>query len=233
MPLYTNAKLIRDLTPLLTQSEISDSEINRFANHFEVRFNNLIGRRYKVPVIGNAIDFDSDGSRFGYKVTGTIATTQDNTTITGTSTIFNTQLFENDIIRVGIHGECFQISSINSDTSLSTNNGALNTKSGQDLYLIPPEISMVSSYYSAQAIIMEHFSEQAFNQQTESFQKNLEMFAKPSYDSLINGDLFLSQLKLQTTANNNARLVYVNSSNDRRVMIDAADTILTRPDFTN
>tara|TARA_Y100000310_G_scaffold90528_2_gene87816 strand:- start:11525 stop:12226 length:702 start_codon:yes stop_codon:yes gene_type:complete len=231
MPLYHNAAMVRELTPLLVASEISDAEINKFGNHFETRLNNLIGRRYKVPVLGSAIAIDSDSFRTGYKATGTVSTTQCNTTITGISTLFSTELFEDDVVRIGIYGEAFKIANVGGATTFTGNSAALNTKSTQTLYLIPQEIGMVCAYYTAEAVLMTHFSEQAFNQDTDLFQKQLEAFAKPVYDSLINGDLFFSGLTAQTTANNNARKVYINNSNDIRTMIDDADEILVGSDF--
>ena len=58
-------------------------------------------------------------------LTGTLATTNTDATVTGTSTLFTTELVVGDTIRIGVTNEILEVLSITSNTSLeaTTNSG--------------------------------------------------------------------------------------------------------------
>ena len=83
---YSNAYCIRQLTPLL--NAISDKSIMIFNRKAESSFNPLIASRYKIPV------------QKAVNLTGTITVIDGNRTVTGTSTLFTTEVFPGEMIYI-------------------------------------------------------------------------------------------------------------------------------------
>lgn len=79
---------------------------------------------------------DYDMAALGFVITGTIATTADSNVITGTSTVFKTQLHIGQVI-LATNGEVFAIKEVVSDSSFVAYNVALATSSGLTAYRMP------------------------------------------------------------------------------------------------
>ena len=84
--MYCNASLVRGLTPLLTTEAISDENIREFIYQAESILNNGLGKRYAVPISVKS------------NLSGTIAITANNGTLTGSNTSFLSEVYPGDII---------------------------------------------------------------------------------------------------------------------------------------
>jgi hypothetical protein len=213
--MYTNASLVRNLTPLLTTEAIATDKIVEFIFQAESIINMGLAKRYATPIVRD-------------NLTGTISTTTNNATVTGSGTAFLTELLPGDVIQVGKTKEAIRVLSIASNTSLTGSSaGAVDySTSGSNFFVIPREIVTVSTYYTAMLIILAHFSEQAYNQQTGQFVTQYNMIAEPLLKEIVAGDYLNTDLTEQTATKNAKRYITVNTSSDIRSFVNDAEDLI-------
>lgn len=217
--MYCNPTTVRELTPLLTTEAISDAQIINFINRAESKLNLHLGRRYQIPIAKND------------NLTGTVSVVQGTTTVTGSGTDFSSEVSVGDYIYIVSTKEALRVSETGGG-ALTVSSNALNTASGSAFFVMPSEIVTASEYLSAKLIVQTHFSEQDYNQETQTFDQSYNDVAMDIINSIcgnsipdrlpgdIRSDYYNTDLVPQATGNNNARLVYVNTTNDARQIID-------------
>jgi hypothetical protein len=212
--MYSNPTLVRALTPLLTTEAISDTSILEFIYQAESILNLGLAKRYVTPITKDS------------NLTGTIASTASNSTITGTSTLFLTEVFPGDILYCIDKREAYKVSSIASNTSLTISTNALYTESSSSFFVLPREMVTASMYQAAMLIVLTHFSEQAYNQETGVFNTQYTMIAKNLIDVISRGEYLNTDLTEQVSTKSAARLVTVSISNDLREYIDDCQELI-------
>lgn len=217
--MYCNPTLVRALTPLLTSEAISDTSILEFIYQAESILNLGLNRRYATPITKTD------------NLTGTIATTAGQTGISGTSTLFTTEVFPGDIIYCIDTREALKVSSITNATTIVASAAALYTETSSSFFIMPREIVTASMYHAAMLIILSHFSEQAYNQETGRFNTQYDAIAKSLIMQISKGDYYNTDLTAQSESKNNARLPYINTSGDVRTFIDDSQDIYTDVSF--
>lgn len=216
--MYTNAFSVRELTPLLNANKPTDSEIRGFIKRAESIINQWIAKRYLTPI------------QKANNLTGTISTIKASSdldviespynTITGSGTSFLSEVKALDMIYVVSTGEALKVLSVESDTSIICTSNACIDSTDSEFFIIPDTLVTCSEYMTAQLILISHFSEKAYNQETETFFRQFDMIAKSLIESLRNGSYFDNTLVTQSDTNTNARLVYVGIDNDVRSYVD-------------
>lgn len=212
--MYSNPGLVRKLTPLLTTEAISDSDILEFINQADSILNQALAKRYVVPVTAKI------------SLTGAIAITAGSATITGSGTAFLSELYPGDIICALDTREVFKVLSIASNTSLTVTSNALYSDASSTFFVMPREIVTASQYYSAMLIILTHFSEQAYNQETGAFNNQYALIAEKLIDSISSGDYLNVNLAKQSDSASAARYIIVNTANDIRSFTDDAEKLI-------
>ena len=233
--MYSNASLVRVLTPLLTTETITDAQIRDFISMADAKLNLHLGRRYVVPVV----------KQTAYLLTGTISMSASSNSITGTGTDFTNEILVDDYIYPTKTRETLKVSNVSAST-ITTSSDSINGFTASTWFIIPTEIVTASRYYAAKLIVQTHFSEKDYNQDTSTFDKTYNalamdiinticansvasMNAKPNTVPM--SDYYNSELQTQSTSNNNARLVYINNSNSSRQRNDEHNTALSSADF--
>lgn len=232
---YSNAYCIRQLTPLLEQSDILDSKIEVFRKKAESIINLCIAPYYQVPIQKSTNN------------TGVI--NHSDGLIIGTDTLFTSEIMPLDVIRVNSTGECFRILSVDSDTQLTIDyliDGVTNTDnetvypgkplitfSNSSFIVVPDWLVTVTEYEAAMLILMPTIADRAREKEDSrrAFLNEYEMIAKPIMDKIKMGKYFDSSLVEQSNANNTGRLVYVSRSNDNAEKIDSNQSIYFRSDW--
>jgi len=217
--MYCNPTMVRALTPLLTTEAVTDSQILEFIFQAESILNLGLARRYSTPITAVT------------NLTGTIATTASQTGITGTSTLFTTQVFPGDVIYCIDTREALKVSSITNATTIVASAAALYSESSSSFFVIPREIVTASMYHAAMLIILCHFSEQAYNQETGRFTTQYNAIAKDLITQISKGDYYNTSLTAQADSKNNARLAYINTTSDVRTFIDDSQDVFTDNTF--
>lgn len=225
----TNAYSVRQLTPLLASDKPNDAEIRAFIKRAESSINIHLAKRYFVPVeklvnLSGTIstskaDEDIDPIESPYNI------------VTGSGTKFLTELSVLDTIHVNKTKEALKIKSITSDTELIVESNACNTSTSSTFFVIPESLVTISEYLTAQLILITHFSEKAYNQETERFNKQFEYFAKDILNVIKNGQFLDSTLRLASDNESLARLGYVGINNDVRTYTDNNLAICQSLDF--
>lgn len=233
--MYSNASLVRDLTPLITTEVLDDAGIRDFIISADAKLNLHLGRRYIVPVV----------MEDQYLLSGTISMSANSTTITGTSTDFTDEVLVDDFIYPIKTREVMKVSNVSS-TTVTVSADSINGFTGSTYFILPPEIVTASRYYAAKLIVQTHFSEKDYNQETSTFDKTYKAVAmgivnticansvasmnkKPNLVPM--SDYYNDKLKAQLTSRNNARLVYINNTNASRTRNDEHDVCLSSGDF--
>lgn len=232
---YSNAYCVRQLTPLLEQSDILDSKIEVFRKKAESIINLCIAPYYQVPIQKSTNN------------TGVI--NHSDGLIIGTDTLFTSEIMSLDVIRVNSTGECFRILSVDSDTQLTIDyliDGVTNTDnetvypgkplitfSNSSFIVVPDWLVTVTEYEAAMLILMPTIADRAREKEDSrrAFLNEYEMIAKPIMDKIKMGKYFDSSLVEQSNANNTGRLVYVSRSNDNAEKIDSNQSIYFRSDW--
>lgn len=232
---YSNAYCVRQLTPLLEQSDILDSKIEVFRKKAESIINLCIAPYYQVPIQKSTNN------------TGVI--NHSDGLIIGTDTLFTSEIMPLDVIRVNSTGECFRILSVDSDTQLTIDyliDGVTNTDnetvypgkplitfSNSSFIVVPDWLVTVTEYEAAMLILMPTIADRAREKEDSrrAFLNEYEMIAKPIMDKIKMGKYFDSSLVEQSNANNTGRLVYVSRSNDNAEKIDSNQSIYFRSDW--
>jgi hypothetical protein len=81
-------------------------------------------------------------------------------------------------------------------------------------------------YQTAMLIVLTHFSEQAYNQETGVFNTQYTMIAKNLIDVISRGEYLNTDLTEQVSTKSAARLVTVSISNDLRTYIDDCQELI-------
>lgn len=233
--MYSNASLVRVLTPLLTTEAISDSEIRDFIVSADAKLNIHLGRRYVVPIV----------KKDDYLLSGTISMSSSSTTISGTGTDFTNEVLVDSFIYPIKTQEVMKVTDVTAST-LTVSANSVNGFTDSTYFLLPPEIVTASRYYAAKLIVQTHFSEKDYNQETATFDSTYnavaldiinticansvaQMNKKPNLVPM--SDYFNSELKEQVTANNNARLVYIGNNNSAAAITTRNDCYINSLDF--
>lgn len=232
---YSNAYCVRQLTPLLEQSDILDSKIEVFRKKAESIINLCIAPYYQVPIQKNVAN------------TGTI--NHSDGLIIGTDTLFTAEVMPLDVIRINSTGECFRVLSVDSDTQLTIDfltDGVTNTDnetvypgrplitfSNSTFIVVPDWLVTVTEYETAMLLLMPTIADRAREKEDSrrAFLNEYEMIAKPIMDKIKAGKYFDSSLVEQSSINNTGRLVYVSRSNDNAEKIDSNQAIYFRNDW--
>lgn len=190
--MYSNADMVKELVFLVeNNTDITDAEIRTFGRRAESLINQWLGNRYIVPIV------PSDDS--GYP-TGTISTVATTTAITGVGTTFTSDTKAGDVIYVTDTDEAIRIGSVTDATNSVSDFNAVNTATGSTYFVIPAEVVTVSEYLTAHLLIITHFSEQAYNQQTNTWNSQFKTFAEPLLKQIEAGDYYNRTIKEQVIA---------------------------------
>lgn len=228
--MYCNASTVRELTPLMTTECISDAKIRNFIVRAESKLNLHIGRRYQIPIVKND------------NLTGTISISSGNNTITGSGTDFINEIKVGDYIYPSSSNEAMRVETVTA-LNLTVSADAVNTVSSSSFFVLPPEIVTASEYLSAKLIVQTYFSEQDYNQETQTFDESYNAVAMDIINSIcgnaildrkpgdIRSDYYNTDLVPQATAKNNARLVYIGNTNTARTRVNEFSVNLTSGDF--
>lgn len=232
---YSNAYCVRQLTPLLEQSDILDSKIEVFRKKAESIINLCIAPYYQVPIQKNVAN------------TGTI--NHSDGLIIGTDTLFTAEVMPLDVIRINSTGECFRVLSVDSDTQLTIDfltDGVTNTDnetvypgrplitfSNSTFIVVPDWLVTVTEYETAMLLLMPTIADRAREKEDarRAFLNEYEMIAKPIMDKIKAGKYFDGSLVEQSSTNNTGRLVYVSRSNDNAEKTDSNQAIYFRNDW--
>lgn len=232
---YSNAYCVRQLTPLLEQSDILDSKIEVFRKKAESIINLCIAPYYQVPIQKSTNN------------TGTI--NHSDGLIIGTDTLFTAEVMPLDVIRINSTGECFRVLSVDSDTQLTIDfltDGVTNTDnetvypgrplitfSNSTFIVVPDWLVTVTEYETAMLLLMPTIADRAREKEDarRAFLNEYEMIAKPIMDKIKAGKYFDGSLVEQSSTNNTGRLVYVSRSNDNAEKTDSNQAIYFRNDW--
>lgn len=140
--------------------------------------------------------------------TGTITISSSNTTLTGTSTLFKSELRKKREFHIYVvdTDEVILVSSYTNDTAGVLAVAPSQSSTNSDFYSIPEEISLASKYLACQMIINKEFSKEAYNQEAEAYAQLYNKFAKGIIDKLEKQDYYNTDLLLQADSKNNNRL---------------------------
>lgn len=234
---YSNAYCIRQLTPLLEQSDITDSKIEVFRKKAESIINLCIAPYYKIPIEKKV------------NLSGTITVNYQSNTIIGTDTLFSSEVFTGDMLHVNTSREALRIISIISDTELLIDynvDGVTNSNDetfypgtpnqsvqNSSYFVIPDWLVTVTEYESAMLLLMPTIADRAREKEDSrrAFLNEYEVIAKPILDKIKAGKYFDSSLVIQDSSNNSNRLVYVSRDNDNAEKIDNNQAILFKNDW--
>ena len=212
--MYCNASLVRGLTPLLTTEAISDENIREFIYQAESILNNGLGKRYAVPISAKS------------NLSGTIAITANSATVTGSNTSFLSEVYPGDIIQVNDTREALKVLSVASNTSLTASSNAVYTDASSSFFVIPRDIVTAAMYLTAMLIILTHFSEQAYNQDTATFNTQYSLIAKDLIESITKGDYLNTDIVKQVDSKNANRYITVTTSGDIRSFVNDSESLI-------
>jgi hypothetical protein len=215
----------------MTIEAITDAQIETFIRRAESKLNLHLGRRYIMPVVKHD------------NLSGTISISAGTDTVSGVGTDFINEVFIGDYIYPLTTREAMRISAIADAGTLTVSANAIQAVSSSAFFVLPSEIVTASEYLSAKLIVQTYFSEQDYNQETQTFDRIYNEVAMDIINSIcgnsildrrpseIRSDYFNTDLQMQATGNNNARLVYINNTNEARQRVDEFSVNLTSRDF--
>lgn len=222
--MYSNPTILRDLAPLLRQS-LTNSSVKTLLEKdlllkiisADSKIDKFLSSTYKIPIQPKTAFF----------CTGTISTTKpadpdiepiDNpyNLIVGVGTSFLTELKFGDIIQVFSTKEALQVIEIIDDENIIVSSNSNFTSNNSTFFIIPAAIADISGYLAVKKLLMSHFSEQAYSQETIPMFKEYEKEIKPVLDDLISGNMIFNQLEPAAAPDVKSRLMgYVNPNENR------------------
>lgn len=233
----TNPYCVRELTKLLRNGDETDLLIKSFIRKSESIINPLLAKLYLMP-IQKKID-----------LTGLITVVADDEIVTGINTLFLSEVFPGQMLRVNANGEALRVLSIESNTNLTVEflvggvtdiNDVISypgkpilSASNSSFIIIPDWLVTATEYETARLMMMNETADRAREKEDakRSFLDEYEMIAKPIIENIKSGQYFDSSLKSQLNENNSNRLVYINSDNSSRDRIDRNNDIYNSGSF--
>jgi len=149
---YTFLDDVKAVAPTLLNTDAIDDKVLSFMDDAEAMLNSRLAKNFITPT--QAVK----------NKTGTVSGTLGDNSILGVSTSFTTELMPKDYIKIVLTGEVVKIKQIQSDTVLLVTSTFLSTFTSSDFFFIPRELGFVHKYWTAYLVILEHFSEDANNQ---------------------------------------------------------------------
>lgn len=188
--IYTNVSEVRNLSKLLSTSSITDAEIKSIILDAERYVNSQLQSVYKIPVLPIL------------SKTGLISVSASSASITGTNTLFLSELIEGDTLFINNTRECLTVLTISTNTSITANTTAITATSNSSFKVVPYQLVMATKYRATSLIEMKDYSDrviQGFGDSVKKWDNECDKFIK-SYADLYHDSLVIQQDAVNTTA---------------------------------
>lgn len=219
---YSSAYMARDLTPLLEdQANPTDNEINKMRRRAEsIKLDVWLAARYKTPL------------RPRNYLSGTISGAADTKVITGVGTSFLTDFIKLDVLQIAGTQEAVRISSVDSDTQITTESNIETTFSGSNVWKIPDEIATASEFLTVGLLVSDRYAEQASNQdEVEKYIKRYTSQASAVIALLKAGKYINTDLEEQEEEKGSEGLISYDDTSDLRSGIEDNLELVISPNF--
>jgi hypothetical protein len=141
-------------------------------------------------------------------------------------TLFNDELMEGQTIYCMETKEPLMIKTINSNLSLELFYPAKKTTFSGHGWVIPEEIVTATEFYTASLLLQYEYSDKAYNQEGDIYQRGYHKKAMEEIDNLLNSGAYNYKLEPQLAVGNEARLIEaldtVNSTQTEAFLVEIA-----------
>jgi hypothetical protein len=187
---------VRDVVSSVFKN-IPETTIFKHRIRAESKINSKLKSKFQTPIV-----VKSD-----YRLSGDFLTQAGSTTINGISTLFNDELMEGQTIYCMETKEPLMIKTINSNLSLELFYPAKKTTFSGHGWVIPEEIVTATEFYTASLLLQYEYSDKAYNQEGDIYQKGYHKKAMEEIDNLLNSGAYNYKLEPQLAVGNEARLI--------------------------
>lgn len=182
----------------MDSNTVDSDVVDEFILDTSAWIDDCLGGKYAIPLRSDDL-------------TGTISVNSGVASITGTSTVFNSELrqYRHYHIIVEDTRELLVVDNYTSDTTLTLKYAPVLNATDSNFYFLPRSINTIVKYETARKVLQFHFSEEAYNQSTEAFQKIYETTVGSMMECLKDGSFYNTDLVEVPAGQSPARMIKV------------------------